>query len=337
MRVWMTSFLLVLMASTVHSRETCDLLIWPVLGVVPPEMRLPEPDQISEQIRLKLPKGMVVLAEEPTGRVVPEDIQGLARNRAKELRARMVIWGELQPPGRCRAPRVVRLNILDLKADILLQRELCPGRFFPRQYAQAVFKLTELTKKRPRRFARSKACPEPKPCPAPECPRSAPEPGPGRARILLAAGALVTSHPRWDSAGVGVAIELIYSPRAWLETGLGVQAVWSRRIDELLADYSSWPVNLWGRLKLGESPLEGLLDLGLQATFTRLQEAGSAGSHQRVKPAVFVRLGVRWLPEQGPGFQILGGTTAYLAGQSYGDYSMPWYSFELIASLVTPI
>jgi hypothetical protein len=318
------------------------LLVLPIFGVVPPEMEIPRAGRIAESLLLELPGGIQVITEEPAGKLVPEDIEELVRFRAEDLRAVAVVWGELKAPKTCQAPRLVRIRILDLGSNLILDRDLCPEEADAGALSRAIAVATMTALRsglvqslsfigdRERTVAEKippapecPECPEPKPCPQPEpcppceCPGC---PEPGRPRFFLAAGPLFTSHPTWSSRGLGAGVEVSYSPLGWLEAGLGVQAVRGRhvRVTDVDALYTSWPALLFGGLAV-----EATVDLGFMLTWSRLdalleaQEAKKTAEVERVNPGVFARAGLRFWITRHAGLHLLLGSTVYLRRQRY--------------------
>jgi len=326
------------------------LLVLPIFGVVPPEMEIPRAQRIAESLLLELPGSISVMAEEPAGELVPEDVEALVRARAEELEAVAVVWGELKAPKTCQAPRLVRIRILDLGSNLILDRDLCPEEADAEALSRAIAvatmnalrsglvqslsligdhaeKVAQAIPKAPK----CPPCPEPKPCPKPEpcseceCPLCPECPKPPRPDFCLGAGFLFTSHPQWGSYGLGVAAELSYAPLNWLEVGAGIQAVRGRHVNVTDVDalYTSWPAILFGRVRFLFSRLELTADLGFMLTFSRLDvllEAGQAKKTEeieRLNPGVFARAGLRlWLSEN-VGLHLLAGPSVYLRRQRY--------------------
>jgi len=336
------------------TKPSALLMVMPVFGVAPPELQVPGPRLMAESLLLELPAGVEVITEEPAGRPVPEDLEGLVRARAAERGAAVVVWGELRPPSFCAAARTVRIRILDTGTGTILDRDLCPAGTTSDNLSRAIAVATvhalrsglveslgfikdresvsRMAAGIPTRAERRRRCPPPrkcKPCPRPapcppcRCPSQTPCPEPGRSRWFLAAGPLVTSHPRWSALGVGAALELSWSPWSWFETGLGILTTRGRLINgrELRALYTSWPVLLWARLRLGCARLEGTLDLGATVAWTRLEALlerfAQVRAFDRINPAVFSRLGLRWWIDGGFGLHALLGGTLYLRRQQY--------------------
>ena len=328
------------------------LLVLPIFGVVPPEMEIPGAQRIAESLLLELPESIAVMAEEPAGRLVPEDIEGLVRSRAEELKAVAVVWGELKVPKTCQAPRLVRIRILDLGSNLILDRDLCPEEADAGALSRAIAVATmnalrsglvqslsliddhaaEVAKKIPQAPKCPKCeCLEPEPCPKCECPECleypvCPDcPGPPRPEFFLAAGPLFTSHPQWDSWGLGVAAEFSYSPLDWLEVGAGIQAVRGRhvKVTDVDALYTSWPAVLFGRVRLGFSNLELTADLGFMLTWSRLDvlleasQAKNIEEIERVNPGLFGRAGLRLWLSHNLGLHLLVGPSVYLRRQRY--------------------
>lgn len=329
------------------------LLVMPIFGVAPPELAVPAPQQMAESLLLELPGGVEVITEEPAGRPVPRDLEGLVRARAAERGAAAVVWGELRPPSFCEAPRTVRIRILDAASGTILDRDLCPAETSTDSLARAIAVATVhalrsglveqlgfLAERAPSRLAekipikpgkprrcppprKCKPCPKQPPCPPSRCPPPLPCPVPGRPRWFLAAGPLLTSHPKWSAMGLGASVELSWSPRAWFETGLGIQATRGRMVgqEEVRVLYTSWPVLAWARFRLGGKRLEATLDAGAVVAWTRLEvlleRFDLVRSFDRINPAVFGRLGARWWLTEGVGLHGLLGGTLYLRRQQY--------------------
>lgn len=327
------------------------LLVLPIFGVVPPEMEIPRAGRIAESLLLELPESIQVTAEEPAGMLlVPEDIEGLVRSRAEELMAVAVVWGELKAPKTCHAPRLVRIRILDLGSNLILDRDLCPedadAEALSRAIALATMnalrsglvqslsligdrigRIAETVPEAPRcpECPRPEPCPENEPCPVCECFGCPACPKPKRPRFFLAAGPLFSSHPAWSSCGLGAGVELSYSPLLWLEAGLGVQAVRGRhvRVTDVDALYTSWPAHAFGRVRFGGLSLEATFDLGFMLTWSRLdalleaQAARKTAEVSRVNPGVFGRAGLRFWLFKNAGLHLLLGSTVYLRRQRY--------------------
>jgi len=325
------------------------LLVLPIFGVVPPEMEIPRAQRIAESLLLELPESISVMAEEPAGKLVPEDIEGLVRSRAEELEAVAVVWGELKVPKTCQAPRLVRIRILDLGSNLILARDLCPEEADAEALSRAIAVATmnalrsglvqslsligdhakKVAKDIPKAPKCPKCdcvvCPKPEPCPECKCPECLGCPEPPRPNFFLAAGPLFTSHPQWSSYGLGVAAEFSYAPLDWLEVGAGLQAVRGRhvRVTDVDALYTSWPAILFGRARLAFSRLELTADLGFMLTFSRLDvlleasQAKKTEEVERLNPGVFGRVGLRlWLSDN-VGLHLLTGPSVYLRRQRY--------------------
>jgi hypothetical protein len=323
------------------------LLVLPIFGVVPPEMEIPRAQRIAESLLLELPESITVVAEEPAGRLVPEDIEGLVRSRAEELEAVAVVWGELKVPKTCQAPRLVRIRILDLGSNLILDRDLCPEEADAGALSRAIAVATmnalrsglvqslsligDHADKVAKDIPKASKCPKPEPCPkceCPECPEypACPDcPGPPRPEFFLAAGPLFTSHPQWNSYGLGVAAEFSYAPLHWLEVGAGLQAVRGRHVNVTDVDalYTSWPAVLFGRVRFGFSNLEVTADLGFMLTWSRLDvlleasQAKKIEEIERVNPGVFGRAGLRLWLTRNVGLHLLIGPSVYLRRQKY--------------------
>ena len=329
------------------------LLVLPIFGVVPPEMEIPRAQHVAESLLLELPETITVLAEEPAGRLVPEDIEGLVRSRAEDLEAVAVVWGELKVPKTCQAPRLVRIRILDLGSNLILDRDLCPEEADAGALSRAIAVATmnalrsglvqslsliddhaEKVAKAIPEAPKCPDCPEPEPCPEPQpCPEcdcveypTCPDcPGPPPPEFFLSAGPLFTSHPQWSSWGLGVAAEFSWAPLSWLEVGAGIQAIRGRHVNVTDVDalYTSWPAVLFGRARYSVSNLELTADLGFMLTWSRLDvllEAGQAKRIEeidRVNPGIFGRAGLRLWLSYNVGLHLLMGPSVYLRRQRY--------------------
>jgi|GEM_PF-1882195 len=358
---WWLAVVLALPAAAQEHR----LLVLPIFGLVPPEMELPSSAAIAESLALELEgRGLEVHAEQPAGRVVPEDLEGAVRDRAREIDAQGAVWGELRPPGSCRAPRLVRIRILDVNSNIILDRDLCPSETGIDVLARAIALATanalrsglveslkliddaesaaDLAAAIPDKSVcpecsacppcpPQKECPEPRPCPQPP-----PCPEPPRPDFRVAAGFLFTSHPRWQSYGLGAALEISWTPLTWLETGLGLYAGRGRRIGvtDVQGLYSSWPVSVWARGILGDDRLEGTLDLGFVAAWSRLdallERFEDSIRVDRFNPGVFARLGLRWWIGRLLGIHFTVGSTLFVRRQRY-SYSYLGLDVEVLS------
>jgi len=356
------------------------ILVLPIFGVPPPEMDLPGAKHIAESLLLQLPEeNLKVVSERPAGRVLPDELEKTVKARALELDARAVIWGELLRPGECRAPRIVRIRILDPGAHTILDRDLCPEGTGAETLSLAIAvacanalrsgliqslgmigeagrkKIAAGIPKAHRRVQKRMKCPKPKACPAP-----APCPVCKQEKILtaeprrswrLSAGSFYTSHPRWESYGVGAMLEISWAPLDWLELGLGIRASRGRRIEvtEVKAVYSNWPLYAWARGLLGNDILQGTLDLGFVADWSRLDALLDRFDNSiridRFNPALICRLGVLWWVSERLGLHLLAGSTVYLRRQrySYSYLGLPVevldlssWSLELALLLVVP-
>lgn len=351
-----TIFVVVLVLAVVCGRadagEDRIVLVLPIFGKAPPEMDLPGADAISESLVLQLPdENLKVVTERPTGRSVMDDLEHSIKARAIELHARAAIWGELRNPAGCKAPRVVRVRILDPFTDTILDRDLCPEKTGAETLGLAIAvacanvlrsgliqslgmigeagrkKIAAFIPKVKRKVCKCKKCPEPKECPAPEprpvrAPKQAqPAEPPGAWR--LSAGPFFTSHPRWESYGFGALLEISWAPLDWLEFGIGIRASRGRRIEvtEVKAVYSNWPFHAWARGLLGNEVLKATLDLGFVADWSRLDALLDRFSNSiridRFNPALSCRLGLLWWIESRLGLQLLAGSTFYLRRQRY--------------------
>ncbi len=326
------------------------LLVLPIFGAAPPELEVPWAERLAESLKLELETSVEVVAQEPTGPLAPGAIEPTARRRAHELGAAAVLWGELIAAGACPAPRRIRLRILDPANEQLVVREVCPSATdvdaLSRAIALAVANALRAgevaslaipaaapaARPRPRRRTIPPAprdgdprrpCPKCPPCPAPR-----PVPPPVRmARSwphwTLALGGLYSSHPSWSSTSLGLGVGLGYSPLAWLDIGLELQALRGRRVavDEVQALYTAWPVVL--RLALGwRARSWGLgADLGLKLSWSRLdvllERLQETKSVERLNPALLLRARFRYWTPWGIGLELSAGPVVYLRRQRY--------------------
>ncbi len=328
------------------------VLVLPVLGVAPREMSLPLAEEIAEALLLQIPEGGVrVAAERPTSRLIPEEAERVFEARGREVNARAVVWGELLMPADCTAVRRIKLRILDVGTGLVLERVLCPAGAGAADLAGAMagavaasfrsgliagLVLPEKEKKPSggglEKMARSarRRCPPPIPCPPcppsepPQCPRCTPCPEPGRGRLRLATGFAATSHPRLRNPSLGIVLGGGWKIHRRLELGLEVQAVFptnSIAATEVRALYHEWPLALWGRLLFGGNRFEGIVDLSLVLSWSRLdsllERFASSVSIDRFDPALRLRGGVRWWLSRDLALELLAGGCYWLRIQSY--------------------
>ncbi len=366
-------------ATTARAQQADDgrlLVVFPIFGTCPPEMRLPWAGHVAESLLLELPAGSLrVEAQEPTDPVMPGTVEQVARQRGAELGAQAVLWGELAPPGSCKAPRTIRLRILDLENEKLLNRELCPEDAAFEDISRAIalatlaalrsgevqsLKLIEDNAPPVRKLAsaidEAPSCPECPECPAcapcPETPRPPPCPSPWESDVFLTIGGQFSSHPGWDSVGFGAEAGLSWAPLSWLELGLGLQALRGRsvEVDEVHALYTSWPALIWAAFRLVSGTFEVQAAVGLQVAWSRmdvlLPRLEVATSIERVNPAIYGRVGLRYWTPWGFGLQLVAGPTVYLRRQRYTygtEYatrtvmSMQTVSLEAGLHLVVPV
>ncbi|HUU02595.1 MAG TPA: hypothetical protein VM425_14220 [Myxococcota bacterium] len=335
-----------------QKNEERVILVLPIFGAPPPEMDLPGAEHMAESLLLQLPgENLRVITERPAGRVPMEDLESTIKARASELDARAAIWGELKRPADCKAPRIVRIRILDPGANTILDRDLCPegtgaetlslaiavacanalrsgliqslgmiGDAARKKIAAGIPPARRKVRKR-MKCPKQKACPTPVPCPV--CKQEKILINEPRRFFRLSAGPFFTSHPRWESYGVGAMLEISWAPLDWLEFGLGIRASRGRRIEvtEVRAVYSSWPLYAWARGLLGNDVLQGTLDLGFVADWSRLDALLDRFDNSiridRFNPAISCRLGVLWWIRARLGLHLLAGSTVYLRRQRY--------------------
>lgn len=324
-----------------RARAEGRLVVLPIFGVCPPELSLPSAARLAEAILLELPgSDLEVEAQQPAGRPHPAGAEALARERALELEAQAAVWGELLPPGDCRAARSIGIRILDLGSDERLERILCPEGVDLDGLARAVglavadalqsgqvAGISIRTAPGPAPGPQCPPCPQAAPCPdCPPCPERTPCPPPPvdrRDRLVLAAGAAFSSHPTWSGWGLGLGGELAYAPLEWLEIGVGLAGMRGRRVELDAVDslFTHWPTRLWTGARLRWGSFEALGRLGFQLAWTRLDvllpELGSSTSIERFNPAVFGRLGLRWWSPWGFGLELCAGPSVFLRRQRY--------------------
>ena len=320
------------------------ILVFPLFGEVPPEFELPTATRIAESLMLELPANIRAVAETPAQMPQPGEAQKLARTRAVEMGAVVAIWGELMDPGSCTAPRLLLISTINVESGTVLKRNVCPEDAGPGIISRAIalatmnslrsglVKSMSLVEDNTRDSAKSASdipeaprCPEPPPpekCPQVQCP---PLPEPLRPRFLFSVGPLVSSHPNWDSFGIGAEIDFFYSPRPWLELGLGIQAFRGRyvKISNVNALYNDWPLIINSRFRFGGATLEGTADLGFMLAWTQLEAlfkhpaVASVKSVTKWNPAISASLGLRWWTSWGIGLHLQAGPTVYLRRQLY--------------------
>jgi len=149
----------------------------------------------------------------------------------------------------------------------------------------------------------------------------------------------VTSHPDWESFGLGAAIELSYSPLSWLEIGLGFMASRGRtvQVTDVNALYSNWPMLLWARVFFRNQQVEGTFDIGFIAAWSRLNalldQFDTSIQVDRFNPAIFGRVGLRWWIHPRLGIHFSVGSSVYLRRQryTYGYLGIPIEVLSLMA------
>jgi len=349
------------------------LLVLPVLDACPPELALPGVELWVESLQLELGGTAVRVGPlEPAGHADPAESEREARTRGLELGASAVLWARLVPPeAGCPAPRLLRLVLLDPASGESVQRDLCPavgdatsGR---EELARAMALATlhalqagelpglvlaaparapiEVAPACPECPARS-ACPE---CPAPRCPGPS---APGRGVLRLRVGGAFSSQPSWEAASLGPELALAWAPLDWLEVCLGVAVFQGRRVrvDQVDALHGSVPLQVWVAGLWGLDAWQLGLDVGLQASWTRLDallpELGTTSVVERWNPAVLGRLLGRYWTPWNFAIQLEIGTSVHLRHQRYvvgrgpiesTVLSMQTVSFEAGLGLVIPL
>jgi hypothetical protein len=329
--------------------EPGTLLVLPIFGAAPPELEVPWAERLAESLKLELATGVEVVAQEPTAALAPGAIEPTARQRAHELGAAAVLWGELIAAGDCPAPRRIRLRILDPTNEQLVVREVCPSATdidaLSRAIALAVANALRagevaslpIPAAAPARRPRPRRRPIPpaprdgelrRPCP--KCPpRPAPRPLPPTRterswpQWTLAVGGLYSSHPSWSAASLGLGVGLGYRPLAWLDIGLELQALRGRRVavDEVQALYTAWPLVLHLALDWRARGWSLGAELGLKLSWSRLdvllERLQETKSVERLNPAVLLRARFRYWTPWGIGFALYVGPAVYLRRQRY--------------------
>jgi hypothetical protein len=349
------------------------LLVLPVLDPAPPELALPGARLWVESLLLEL-GGAPLRVEplEPAGQGDPAGIEREARARGLELGADAVLWARLVPPAAgCPAPRILRLVLLDPATGESVQRDLCPettgeaagleelarAMALAALHALQAGELPGLVLAAPSKVAIEVAptCPEcpvcvacPA-CPTPTCPALA---EPGRGLLRLRVGGAFSSQPSWVAASLGPELALAWAPLDWLEVGVGAAVYQGRRVRVAQVDalHASVPLQVWvaGLWGLGSWQLG--LDVGLQASWTRLDallpELGTTAVVERWNPAILGRvLGRYWTPWNFA-IQLEIGSSVHLRHQRYvvgrgtaesTVLTMQTVSFEAGLGLVIPL
>jgi hypothetical protein len=377
-----TGLLVIIAGSPAWAQKSEErmILVLPIFGTPPPEMELPGAEHLAESLLLQLPgEHIKVVNERPAGRIPLGDLESAVKTRARELDARAAIWGELRRPVTCKAPRIVRIRILDPGTDTILDRDLCPegtgaetlslaiavacANALRSGLIQSLGMIGEAAKKKVadgipkarRKVQKRMKCPKPKACPAhepcPVCKKEIITTDEPRRLFRLSAGPFFTSHPRWESYGLGAMLEVSWAPLDWLELGLGIRASRGRRIEvtEVKSVYSNWPLYIFARGGLGNKVVRGTLDLGFVADWSRLDALLDRFDNSiridRFNPALICRLGVLWWVKARLGLHLLAGSTIYLKRQrySYSYLGLPVevlnlssWSLELALMLVVP-
>jgi hypothetical protein len=352
------------------------MLVFPVFMDVPEELELPSAARIAESLLMELPANVEAVAQTPAAMPPPGQTRAMAQAQAEKTGAVVAIWGELGDPGSCKAPHVLRINILDVDSGNVLKRNLCPEQADPGALSRAIalvimntfrsglvksIGLIENKARKPKNLAaeipKVTSCPEPEPCPKTEkvpevkCPAPPEPPGPS---FFISTGFIFSSHPSWESCGFGAGIDVLYSPTPWFEMGLGVQALRGRhvKVSDVNGLYTDWPLSIRGRVRFGGAALEGTADLGFLIAMTRLEVLFEKPIGLSVKnvtkwnPAMFASLGLRWWMPFGLGLHLQAGPTVYLRRQLYRYtidgvteivMSMQVVSFHASLSLVVPL
>jgi len=352
------------------------MLVFPVFMKAPDELKLPSAARIAESLLMELPANVRAVAQTPSPMPQPGQARDLVQAQAKKRGAVVAIWSELVDPGACQAPHILQINILEVESGNILKRNLCPEEADPGALSRAIalvimntfrsglVKSISLIENKVRDskdlaadIPKAPDCPEVKPCPKAEkvpevkCPAL---PTPPRSSFFISTGFMFSSHPSWDSSGLGVGIDVLYSPTAWFELGLGVQALRGRHVNvsDVNALYTDWPLSIWGRVRFGSAELEGTADLGFLIAMTRLEVLFEKPIGLSVKnvtkwnPAMFASLGLRWWMPFGLGLHLQAGPTVYLRRQLYRYsidgvteivMSMQVVSFHASLSLVIPL
>jgi hypothetical protein len=206
---------------------------------------------------------------------------------AEKTGARAALAIEAAPAKDCFAPCRLRLLLYDSASGRLLERELCPGASRGPLLARAVaLSVADVLRQGwlegVRIGERRPPIPERDGAPSPGAQATASEPPPavpgtGRSapvlsRWRLEAGAAFSSQPAWEDPGLGpmVRLWLLLSDRFW--AGLSFAASRERTMERpgLLATWSSWPLSLQFRLRLGGQRLKLFWQGGFFLAFTDL-------------------------------------------------------------------
>jgi len=295
---------------------------------------------------LELPAGALRVETDAGLLEGPGGTVAAARQRGGARGAAGAVWGELIPPGKCPAVRMLRIRILEVARDEVIDRELCPAQANPEALARAIALGVAQSLRSgggqglhilDRASTAAPVVPAPPPCPlCPPCPAAParpetppvgppPPPPPEKAapRVFLSAGPVFSSHPRWGSAGVGFSAEMSWAAWPWLHLGLGAAGFPPRSIEvvDLVASYAEWPVEVFGRVPLRWGPAELLLDAGVFLSFSWMDalitSADDSVHFDRFNPGIGVRAAVRWWAGAGWALEARAGAAFFLSRQRY--------------------
>jgi len=319
------------------------LLVLPIMGLAPREMALPGAEEIGQAVLLQCEAGeLQVAVEQPTGRALPEEAEMVFAARGREIGAVAVVWGELVEPADCSAPRRIRMRLLEISTQLIIERILCPNQGSPGDIARAMglavvnaLHSGALASLAPARHlekpptSKGKACAPPAACPpcsaCPPCPAPAqPPPAPKypQAPHFIQAGVGISTHPRLRDPSPQLSAGVFFSPTGFLEIGLELVAQRATNIaaGEVSAVYQTWPVTLSGRLRWGATwqffaGLEILLAVNhLDALLKKIPDAVGI---DRFDPALGLCAGVRWWPKRSLALQLGACGDCWLRVQRY--------------------
>lgn len=205
----------------------------------------------------------------------------------REHGARVALGIELVPPEDCPAPHRLRLILYDARAERLLERELCPGAARGSMLARAVaLSVADVLREGwlegirigerppPPRNERISPPPDDGPARAVPAPAAIPPPATGRCgiRLRLEAGVAFSSQPAWENPGLGPMLRLWLRLSDRFSAGIAFAASREQTLERasLLATWSSWPLALQFRLRLGGERLAIFWQSGVFLAFTNL-------------------------------------------------------------------
>lgn len=214
------------------------------------------------------------------------DVRRVPAAVLEEHGARAALGIEAAPAAECAAPHRLRLILFDARSSRLLERELCPGAargaMLARALALAVADvLREGWLEGVRIGERRPPLPEDPAPPARDAgapgstpPPAAPKPPADRggSRWTLEAGLAFSSQPAWENPGLGPLLRLWWRLSGRFSVGIAFAASREHALERpgLLATWSSWPLSLQFRLRLGTERLALFWQGGFFLAFTDL-------------------------------------------------------------------